>query len=89
MLTISQHAEICVEHCPSGVLTSCTTFIAVLTVFIRRVVNGSWSLRTGCLSLMVVLAQQVENLKNSPLFHFGNRFLFCFCETFFCGPSLR
>ena len=48
MLIISQNAEIWVEHCPYGVLTSCTIFITVLTVFIRRVVKGSWSLRTGC-----------------------------------------
>ena len=34
MHTISQNAEICVEHC--------------LSTFIRRVVKGSWSLRTGC-----------------------------------------
>ena len=52
MIIISQNTEIWVEHCPSGILTSCTILVAVLTVFILRVVTSSWSFRTGCLSLM-------------------------------------
>ena len=54
MHTISQNAEICVEHCPS--------------TFIRRVVKGSCpcELAVGSCELdeEVVLVQRVENFKN-------------------------
>ena len=59
MLIISQNTEIWVEHCPSGILTSCTILVAVLTVLILRVVTGSWSFRTGCWSLLFVLDEGV------------------------------
>ena len=42
MLIICQDVKIWVEYCPSRVLTSCTVFAAVLTVFITRIFREYW-----------------------------------------------
>ena len=76
VLIIGQNIEVWVEHCPSGVMTSCTLYcwarfsisilvVFVLSVFILRVGIGRWSLSAGSWSLLEVVAleQLVESLK--------------------------
>ena len=53
MLIIGQNVEIWKVLSPLGIPTLCTFVITFLTVFIRRVVKDSWSLRTSCWSLMI------------------------------------
>ena len=52
MFIISQDPEVWVEQSPSRFLTSCTVLIAKLAVFVIRIGAGSWSLSTGCRSLL-------------------------------------
>ena len=56
MLIISQNVEIWVEQSPFGILTLCTTFIAFLTVFIRKDVKGQLVLEN---LLLVVVEEEV------------------------------
>ena len=44
MFIIGYNAEIWIEQYTFGVLTLCTVLVAILTVFITRVVQGSWFL---------------------------------------------